>query len=225
MLARSISSFSLLAVLLCCAALWGQNADPRLAPVDVSVQAIADIPPQPPPANSTKRLVTSTWGPQSIRAAATREQGSSTYVSGKQMNLSTRPANADALPNTSATGLATNVARESVSGGTSAPSKKRTQLRNKVQPTIIDPQTDSVNPGSDENTEEKLHKWEPRSFQQRAGVSRSVDRYHRQRSPSRSEPCRTQILSTQAPCSTTSSKAQLSAADRLRQRVSMTDHR
>jgi len=236
MLVRLILSFSLSASLLYSATLWGQNADPRLGPVDVSIRdyivdippvdgsakaSIEDIPPQSLHSVS-KKSVASTWGPRSIPAAATQAQGASTFGPGPQPKSSTRTEAADQAPNAPATGNVPRVTRNLASNSISGLSLGKSQVRKTVRP-AIDPQTNPENPRGAEETAKKLHRWNPRSAQQRAGLSKSVGNYHRQ--SARSEPCRTQAVSTKATCSATSSKTPISAADRLRQSASATNNR
>jgi hypothetical protein len=222
MLVRLMLPFSLSAAMLCCAALWGQSADPRIAPVDVSVQAnIVGIPPQSLHATSKETSVTSTWGPRPLPVATTQGQGSSTYGSGKQPNLPARPGIADRVPNASATGNAPKVARDSASGSISPISMGQTQVRARARP-IIALQTNPASLSGEAGAAKKLDRREPRSARQRAGLSKPAGT-HRQ--STRSEPCRTHVVRAQAPCSATSSKAPLSAADRLRQSASATNRR
>lgn len=194
-----------------------------IPPVDVSAQvSTVDISSQPPPATSKKLSVASTWGPRPIPVSATQEQGSSTFGPGKQPNSSTRPGAADQVTNASATGNVPKATRNPASGSILALSLGKTQVRKTARP-AVDTQTNSENPSGEGATAKKLHRWKPRSAQQRAGLSKSVGNYHRQ--SVRSEPCRTQAVSAQALCHATSIKAPVSGTGRLRQSAAATNDR
>jgi len=227
---RSLLPFSLVAAMLCGHALWGQTADPRLAPVDVSVRDYVvdihqvdlssqansvDILPQ----TTWKKLpVASTWGPQAISVASTQGTVSSTYSFGKHANTPMRTGTADRVLNTPAPGSAPKGARDSATG-ISALSLGRIPVRKTALPYI--PNTNPENRSGEGDTSKKQHNWEVRD-RQHAGLLKSSGRSHHQPSRFRSEPCLPQVASKQAPCGATSSKLRLSAADRLRQSASAT---